>query len=120
MATQRYFTKQVKYEPNVGTGSGIDLILRGNHMKEFMEGEVGLAGAAVARQHTDKPNEITAEPIQTVTRWAVNIINEASNAMAQEYGAGSAPLAPLGHVLNFFRQIDPNRRQQLINRLLGR
>jgi hypothetical protein len=114
----------VKYKSNVGSGSGIDAILKSNEMREFMQG-TGEFGVSIATQFTKNPREIESETLAAMeskwTRWTTQVINRSPNALREEYGNGhNVPTAPLGHVINWFREHDPNRRKPLISRLMGR
>src|SRR5215467_6847539 len=102
--------KAVHYEPNIGPGSGIGVILRGDKMRAFMA-EVGAHGVLIARPHTSHPDNIVTEHAMEFTRWTANVINLNTYALREEYGSGNsvAPRAPLGHVVNWFREHDPNR-----------
>lgn len=121
MADNKFFLKEVKYEPNIGTGSGIGVVLTSNEMKQFMQESVGLEAVQEARRYAKRSHDIDSEVVMGSSRWVTNVTNSATNAIAEEYGSKSKPpAAPLGHVLNYFRLRDPNRRQQIIARLLGR
>ena len=119
MAEPGMFTS-VKYEPNIGTNSGIGIILKSTKMREFMA-TVAAHGETIARQYAPHAITISSEELMGNTRWTALVNNESANAMIEEYGAGkTTPKAPLGHVVQWFRDHDPNSHRPQLRRLLGR
>jgi hypothetical protein len=107
----------VTYVPNLGAGSGLAELLIGSGMREFMN-TAGAQGETIARGYSSTPSAISSEVVQAFSRWTANVINGSQDSLVQEYGTPYlAPLAPLGHVIEMFREADTKRKKPLLTRL---
>lgn len=101
----------IHYQPNRG---GLEQILRSTELRRFMAAQ-GTTAEQIARANSSTPGAISSQTTFAFNRWCVNVINNAPDAVRQEYGTRTQrALHPLGLVLAHFWANDPNssRRPQ--------
>lgn len=99
----------VSYQPNTGPGSGLEKIMNSPEMERFMARQ-GDTAVGLARGYSSTPGAIRSQTVKAFNRWTVNVINDAPDAMRQEYGygrRGERALHPLGLTLVYFWDKDP-------------
>ena len=91
---------------------GLNDVASSYGMRAFMT-QVGDHYGRIAQSASRTPEEVFVTTRLNRRRWAATIVNDADNALAQEYGAGNMPrLAPLGRALDAARANDPNLKRR--------
>lgn len=107
----------VRYQGNFSPHGAIATLMRSGDMMMFMLA-VGSQGVTIARSYSPTPNMIRSQSTTSMSRYCVNILNEAPDAFTQEFGGkGKPPVAPLGRVLSQLWAQDPYRRKGSLARI---